>query len=78
VNAPTLEGAGEIRLESTDRAAGFWTTRSDADPHLNARTSGIYLRANPEDMNILDGRDDQQRARLITERLTDWKSRTNA
>ena len=77
-NAPTLEGTGEIRLESTDRASGYWTTRSDTDPHVNARTSGVYLRANPEDLSILDGRDDRQRAELIAERLTDWKSRTNA
>src|SRR6476660_4091026 len=53
-NAPTLEGTGEIRLESTDRAAGYWTTRSDIDPHVNARTSGVYLRANPEDLSIQD------------------------
>jgi hypothetical protein len=36
------------------------------------------LRADPEDMNILDGRDDQQRAALITEQLQRWKSITNA
>jgi len=77
-NAPTLEGTGEIRLESTDRAAGYWTTRSDTDPHVNARTSGVYLRANSEDLSILDGSDDRQRAELIAARLTDWKSRTNA
>jgi hypothetical protein len=29
------------------------------------------LRANPEDLNILEGRDDRQRAELIAERLTD-------
>ena len=27
-NAPQLDGTGEIRLESADRAAGHWTTRS--------------------------------------------------
>src|SRR5215831_10802455 len=31
-NAPQLEGNGEIRLESADRATGYWTTRSDRDP----------------------------------------------
>jgi hypothetical protein len=36
------------------------------------------VRANPEDMNILDGRDEKRRAELIAERLTDWKSTTNA
>jgi hypothetical protein len=77
-NAPRLDGTGEIRLESADRAAGYWTTRSDTHPQVNARTSGVYLRANPGDMSILDGPDDRRRAELITERLTHWKSTTNA
>jgi hypothetical protein len=73
-NAPQLNGTGEIRLESTDRAAGYWITRSDKDPELNARTSGVYLRADPQDMNVLDGSDDQRRADLIAERLKAWKA----
>ena len=77
-NAPQLDGTGEIRLESTDRAAGYWTTRSGTHPEINARTSGFYLRADPEDMSILDGSDDRQRAELIAERLKRWKSTTNA
>jgi hypothetical protein len=77
-NAPQLYGTGEIRIESADRAAGYFTTRSDAHPKVNTRTSGVYLRADPEDMRILDGRDDQQRAELIVERLRNWKSITNA
>ena len=77
-NAPQLDGTGEIRLESTDRAAGYWTTRSGTHPEVSARTSGFYLRANPEDMSILDGPDDRQRAELIAERLSRWKSTTNA
>jgi hypothetical protein len=77
-NAPQLDGTAEIRLESADRAAGYWTTRSEAHPQVNARTSGVYLRADPEDMSILDGRDDRRRAELIAERLTHWKSTTNA
>ena len=77
-NAPELDGTGEIRLESTDRAAGYWTTRSGTHPEISARTSGFYTRANPEDMSVLDGPDDQRRAELIAERLTRWKSTTNA
>jgi Predicted nucleotide-binding protein containing TIR-like domain len=77
-NAPQLEGTGEIRLESADRAAGYWTTRSDRQPAVNARTSGVYWRADPEDMAVLDGRDDRRRADLIAERLAHWKSTTNA
>lgn len=77
-NAPRLDGTGEILLESADRAAGYWTTRSDNYPEVNARTSGFYLRADPEDLSILDGRDDRRRAELIAERLAHWKSSTNA
>jgi len=77
-NAPQLEGTGEIRIESADRAAGYWTTRSDTDPTVSARTSGVFLRANPEDLRVLDGRDDRQRAELIAERLRHWKSIANA
>jgi hypothetical protein len=77
-NAPQLYGTAEIRIETTDRAAGYWTTRSDTSPDLNARTSGDYLRADPEDLSILDGDDDQQRAELIAQRLTRWKSVTSA
>src|SRR5712692_4371137 len=77
-NAPQLDGTGEIRIESADRAAGYFTTRSDTHPKVNARTSGVYLRADPADMSILDGRDDRQRAELIAERLRHWKSITNA
>ena len=77
-NAPQLDGTGEIRLESADRAAGYFTTHSDAHPQITARTSGVYVRANPQDLSILDGPDDRQRAELIAERLTNWKSRTNA
>jgi hypothetical protein len=54
-NAPQLEGTGEIRVETADRAAGYWTTRSDRDPGLNARTAGVYLRADPSDLQALDG-----------------------
>ena len=74
LNAPRLYGTGEIKIESADRAAGYFTTRSDGDPNLDARTSGIYLRADPNDLSVMDGRDDQQRVALIAERLKDWKS----
>jgi hypothetical protein len=77
-NAPQLDGTGEIRLESADRAAGYFTTRSATDPTINARTSGIYLRAKPEDVSILEGTDDKRRAELLAERLAQWKSSVNA
>ena len=77
-NAPQLDGTGEIRIESADRAAGYFTTRSDTDPQLSMRTSGVYLRADPDDLSILDGRDDQKRAELLAERLKHWTSIANA
>jgi Predicted nucleotide-binding protein containing TIR-like domain len=73
-NAPQLDGTGEIRMESADRASGYWTTHVDKQPKVNARTAGVYWRADPEDMSILDGRDDRKRAELIAERLRHWKS----
>jgi len=73
-DAPQLEGTGEIRLESADRASGFFTTRADEPTPMNARTAGVFWRAEPEDMSILDGRDDDKRRELIAERLRQWKS----
>lgn len=73
-DAPDLQGTGEIKLESEDRASGYWTTRSDADPDMKVRTSGVYWRAEPHDAVILDGRDDQKRVALIAERLAQWKA----
>jgi hypothetical protein len=77
-NAPQLEGTGEIRLESADRAAVYFTTRAETRPRVNARTAGVYWRAEAEDLSILDGRDDRQRAELIAERLRRWKAITSA
>ncbi len=77
-NAPQLDGTAEIRLESADRASGYFTTHIDTHPKVNARTAGVYWRADPEDMSILDGPDDRKRAELIAERLRHWKSIKNA
>jgi hypothetical protein len=77
-DAPQLDGTGEIQIESADRAAGYFTTRSNTDPQLNMRTSGTYVRADPEDLNVLDGSDVRKRAELIAERLAHWKEMANA
>jgi hypothetical protein len=77
-NAPQLEGTGEIRLETVDRATGYWTTRSDRDPALNARTAGIYLRADASDLQVLDVGGEEERAGLIAQRLREWKSASNS
>jgi hypothetical protein len=36
----------------------------------------VYLRAEPEDLGVLDGRDNRQRAKLIADRLKHWKAMT--
>jgi hypothetical protein len=72
-NAPQLHGTGEIRMESADRASGYFTTLSDTEPEVNARTAGVYLRAEAGDLSVLEGRDDRQRLDLIAERLSHWQ-----
>lgn len=76
-DAPRLEGNGELTLETADRASGYWTTRSDRDPTLNYRTSGVYLRGDAEDLAILDGHDDVKRAELIAARMKRWQAIRN-
>src|SRR5262245_56159236 len=73
-DAPQLEGTGEIKLESVDRANGYWTTRSAGVDAFFARTSGIYMRADPGDMAVLDGNNPSERAALIERRLEEWKA----
>ncbi|MBC7898530.1 MAG: nucleotide-binding protein [Saprospiraceae bacterium] len=73
-NAPQLWGTAEIRLESADRASGYFITRSDTGYKVNARTSGIYLRADPKDTAVMEGLDDHKRVALIADRLIHWKS----
>jgi len=77
-NAPQLEGTGEIKLESVDRAGGYWTTRSEGAENSHARTSGIYLRADSGDAAVLDGNDAAERVALIRRRLGEWKSFANS
>jgi hypothetical protein len=75
-NVPQLHGTAEIQLESAERAAGYWTTRLDTDPSLNARTSGVYLRADPKDVDVMDGDDNRQRVELIAKQVGQWKAIT--
>jgi hypothetical protein len=77
-NAPQLEGTGEIKLESVDRASGYWTTRSEGTGAFHARTSGIYHRADAGDATVLDGNNAAERAALIGRRLEEWQSFANS
>jgi len=77
VDVPQINGTGEIQLESDDRANGYFIVRSDSDPNLNARTAGVYWRADPDEVDVVDGRDDQKRAALIAERLKEWEAFQN-
>jgi hypothetical protein len=77
-DCPQLYGTGEIRMESAERATGYWTTRADKHPELDVRTAGVYWRADPEDIGIMDGRDDRKRGELIAERMRQWKSIVDA
>ena len=65
-------------METADRATGSWTTRSDRDAGLNARTAGVYLRADPSDLQVLEGGSEGERAGLIAKRLQEWKAAANA
>ena len=71
--APQLDGTGEILLETADRASGYWTTRSDG-LNKTTRTTGVYLRGEPEDLATLDGTDNKKRVKLIGDQLKRWKS----
>jgi hypothetical protein len=76
--APRYEGTGEIRLESIDRATGYWTDRSEMDLELHERTAGVYLRADPADMRTLDEGTPEARMDLLALRLREWKAIANS
>ena len=76
-DAPQLEGTAEIKLESVDRADGYFTTRSDGPDAFFTRTSGVYLRADPGDKAVLDGGDAAERVALIRRRLAEWEAMAN-
>ena len=77
-DAPELEGTAEMTLDSPDRGTGYFTTRSDRDPTVRARTAGIYLRAAPTDLDVLEHGSDDERCELIAGRLQEWKEAANA
>ncbi|HET6940287.1 MAG TPA: TIR domain-containing protein [Nocardioides sp.] len=77
-DAPQFEGTGEIKLESSDRASGYYTIRVENEPATSVRTSGVYLRADPGDWGVLDSGSVEDRKALIAERLRDWDAHANS
>jgi hypothetical protein len=77
-DAPQIEGTAEIKIESADRATGYWITRSDRDREMYARTAGVYFRADPAHLEVLESGSEEERAELIAQRLEEWKSAANA
>src|SRR4051812_44866492 len=77
-DTPQFQGTGEIKLESTDRAAGYYTIRTDNEPQTSVRTSGVYLRADPADWGILDSGSGDERRALLAQRLRDWDAHANS
>ena len=77
LNTPQLDGIGEIKLESPDRASGYFMTRSATEPGESFRTSGVYWRAEPGDLDVLNGRDASRRAALIATQLREWEAMRN-
>ena len=45
---------------------------------MNARTAGVYLRADPSDLQVLDDGSEEERAEIIAQRIREWKSASNA
>jgi hypothetical protein len=77
-DAPRFEGTGEIRLETTDRAAGYYTIRADNEPQTSVRTSGVYVRADQGDWAVLESGNVEDRRALIAEQLRDWDAHANS
>jgi len=73
-DAPEFEGTGEIIVDSPDRANGHWTTTTPGGRRFLGKRSGIYVRAEPGDTAALDGANADARAKLIAERLNEWRS----
>ena len=63
---------------SIARIGYYIVTRSNEPEHFHVKTSGIYLRADPEDKAVLDSKDAAERAALIARRLQEWRELANS
>ena len=67
----------EMESRLSGRDIGFDAPADEDDEHAPP-SPAAYLRADAEDLSILDGRDDPRRAELIAQRLAQWKASANA
>jgi len=45
---------------------------------MYARTAGVYFRADPAHLQVLESGSEEERANLIGERLREWQAAANA
>ena len=77
-NAPQLEGTGEIRVESRRPRERLLDDAVGSRPRTECPNRGVYLRADPSDLQVLDGGSEEERAHaFIGQRLSEWKSAAN-
>ena len=76
-NAPQLEGTGEIRLESLIEPRATGPPGPTPTPSFTSGRRG-YLRADPDDMRVLDGDDPQARTSCSPRGCKEWKSIANS
>ena len=79
-NAPQLEGTGEIKLFADHRPRHRVLDDTVGSRCLGCMPEppGIYLRAAQADLQMLDSGSEDARAKLIAQRLSEWKSVANA
>jgi hypothetical protein len=67
-DAPQFFGKGEIKLESTKRASGYFTVHSDGEVDPRERKAAVYLRAEPEDVRIMTDDVEIERRKEVIQR----------
>lgn len=69
--APQFFGKGEIKLESTKGATGYFTVHSDGEVDPRERKAALYFRAEPEDVRIMTDDAEIERRREVIQRQLD-------
>jgi hypothetical protein len=76
-NAPRMEGTARSNWKPSIAPPGTGRHVPIATRRLMPEPSGIYLRADPSDLQEFDGASEEERAELIAYRLREWKSAAN-